>query len=98
MLNAYEAKVLAWITIADFFGKEYFKAHFEGSCESFPEATNEEIEYEYFLGFEGDEETGLWSVFARVLVNRETRECVFLDYKTPDGRRMENPLKPTSFA
>ena len=26
------------------------------------------------------------------------KECKFLDYKTPDGVRMENPIKPTSFA
>ena len=33
-----------------------------------------------------------------VLVDREKKECKFLDYKTPDGVRMENPIKPTSFA
>ena len=99
MLNTDEAKVLAWVTIADLFGKEYFKSHFEGSCEAYPsEEFADEVEYEYFLGFEGDDETGLWTVFARVLVNRETKECTFLDYKTPEGKRMENPIKPTSFA
>lgn len=48
------------------------------------------------MGFEGEE--GLWTVFAKVLVNRETKEVTFLDYKTPDGKRMENPIKPISFA
>ena len=50
------------------------------------------------MGFEGDDETGKWTVFARVSVNRETEEVTFLDYKLPDGKRMENPIKPTSFA
>ncbi len=45
-----------------------------------------------------DDDTNLWTVFARVLVNRETKKCIFLDYKTPDGVRMENLIKPTSFA
>ena len=50
------------------------------------------------MGFEGDNETGLWTVFARVSVNRETEKVTFLDYKLPNGNRMENPIKPTSFA
>ena len=49
----------------------------------------------YFLGFENDGD--LWSVFAKVNVNRETREITFLDYKTPDGVRMENPISPNSY-
>lgn len=36
--------------------------------------------------------------FAKVLVNRETKEVRFLDYKTPDGERMMNPPSPISFA
>ena len=56
----------------------------------------DDVEYEYFMGFESEE--GLWTVFAKVLVNRETKEVTFLDYKTPDGKRMENPIKPISFA
>lgn len=98
MLNKYEAKVDAWIAIAKLIGEEYFREHFEGSCESYPTDDYDEVDYEYFLGFEGDKESGLWSVFARVSVNRETREVTFLDYKTPDGVRMENPIKPISFA
>lgn len=30
------------------------------------------------------------------MINKE--EVTFLDYKTPDGIRMENLIKPTSFA
>ena len=98
MINKEEAKIDAWIAIAELMGKEYFQKHFDGSCQSYPPEESEDVEWEYFLGFEGDEETGLWSVFARVLVNRETEQVTFLDYKTPDGKRMPNPLKPTSFA
>ncbi len=98
MLNKDEAKVAAWGAIADLFGVEYFRSHFEGSCQAYPSEGDDEIEYEYFLGFETDENSGKWTVFARVLVSRETKGCSFLDYKTPDGRRMENPIKPTNFA
>ena len=98
MWNKDEAKVAALVFIADFFGKEYVKSHLFDSCESYPTDNYDEVEYEYFIGFEGNDETNLWTVFARVLVNRETKECTFLDYKTPDGKRMENPIKPTSFA
>lgn len=49
----------------------------------------------YFLGFENVDD--LWSVFAKVSVNRVTREETFLDYKTPDGVRMENPISPISY-
>lgn len=98
MLNKTEAKIAACGAVADLFGLEYFKSHFEDACQSYPTEDYDEVEYEYFLGFESDEETNLWTVFARVMVNRETKECVFLDYKTPDGKRMENPIKPTSFA
>ena len=98
MLNAEEAKIVATIKIGEFFGIDYVKNHLEGAGESYPPEENDDIDFEYFLGFEGDDKTGLWSVFARVSVNRETREVTFLDYKTPDGVRMENPIKPISFA
>ena len=98
MINKDEARVDAWVAIASKFGEEYFREHFEGSCQSYPPEENDDTEYEYFLGFEVDEKTGLWSVFARVSVNRETREVTFLDYKTPKGVRMEKPVKPISFA
>ncbi len=96
MLNKDEAKVDAWGAIADLFGVDYFRSHFEDACQSYPDDQYDDVEYEYFMGFEGEE--GLWTVFAKVLVNRETKEVRFLDYKTPDGRRMENPIKPISFA
>ncbi len=96
MLNKDEAKVDAWGAIADLFGVDYFRAHFKDVCQAYPDDQYDDVEYEYFMGFEGDE--GLWKVFAKVLVNRETKEVTFLDYKTPDGKRMENPIKPISFA
>lgn len=98
MLNRTEAKMLATIEIAKVLGVEYTKTHLEEACSSYPTDDFDDIEWEYFLGFEGDAETGLWKVFARVSVNRETQVVTFLDYKTPDGKRMENPIKPTSFA
>ena len=96
MLNKDEAKVDAWGAIANLFGVDYFRAHFEDACQSCPDDKYDDVEYEYFMGFEGEE--GLWTVFAKVLVNRETKEVTFLDYKTPDGKRMEKPIKPISFA
>ncbi len=96
MLNKDEAKVDAWGAIADLFGVDYFRSHFEEACQSYPDDKYDDVEYEYFMGFEGEE--GLWTVFAKVLVNRETKEVTFLDYKTPDGKRMEKPIKPISFA
>ena len=98
MLNKKEAKIAACGAIADLFGLDYFKSHFGEACQSYPSEEYDDVEYEYFLGFEGDDNSNKWTVFARVLVNRETRKCTFLDYKTPDGKRMENPIKPTSFA
>ena len=98
MWNKDEAKIAAQLFIAELFGKDYVRSHISDSCESYPSDDYDEVEYEYFLGFEGNDDTNLWTVFARVLVNRETKECIFLDYKTPDGKRMENPIKPTNFA
>ena len=98
MINKEEAKVDAWVAIAELVGKEYFRSHFESSCQSYPDEQSDDIDYEYFIGFEADEDTGLWTVFARVSVNRETEQVTLLDFKTPDGIRMENPIKPTSFA
>lgn len=98
MWNKDEAKAAALLFIADCFGRDYVKSHISDSCESYPSDGDAEVEYEYFLGFEGNDDANLWTVFARVLVNRETKKCIFLDYKTPDGKRMENPIKPISFA
>lgn len=98
MLNKVEAKMLATIEIAKLLGIDYVKANLNGSCESYPTDDYDDVEWEYFLGFEGNDESGLWTVFARVSVNRETEQVTFLDYKTPDGKRMENPIKPISFA
>ena len=96
MLNKYEAMVCAWGAIADLLGVDYFKKHFENACQAYPDDQYDDVEYEYFIGFEG--KGNAWTVFARVLVNRETKEVKFLDYKTPEGKRMENPIKPVRFA
>ena len=98
MINKEEAKVDAWVAIADLVGRDYFRTHFDGSCHSYPDDKYDDLEYEYFIGFEGDQASGLWTVFARVSVNRETEVVTILDYKLPNGKRMENPIKPTSFA
>ena len=98
MINKDEAKIAAWIAIADLMGLDYFRNHYVGSCESTVVTEDDDPNFEYFMAFEGDDESGLWTVFARVCVNRETEEVAFLDYKTPDGKRMENPIKPISFA
>ena len=98
MINKEEAKIDAWVAIADLVGNEYFKEHFDTACQAYPDEQYDEVDYEYFMGFEGDDDTGLWKVFAKVSVNRETEKVIFLDYKTPEGKRMENPIKPISFA
>jgi hypothetical protein len=54
--------------------------------------------YEYFCGFAGNKKTNKWTVFARVLVNRETKEAVFLDYRLPTGERMKKPIKPVIYS
>lgn len=94
MINKDGAKIMAILAIAKLFGKEYVRSHINKACETYPDGND--IEYIYFLGFEYDGD--LWSVFAKVLVNRETNEVRFLDYKTLDGERMKNPPSPISFA
>ena len=98
MLNCEEAKVLAWKTISDIVGLEYFRANFINACES--QTSNNEVDpiFDYFLGFEGDDASNKWTVFVKVVVNRETQMVEIMDYKTPDGTRMENPPHPISFA
>jgi len=93
MLNKFESKIIACSAIADLLGIAYFKAHINDACEAF--SGEESIELMYFIGFEGIDD--YWTVFAKVNVNRETKEITFLDYKTPDGKRMENPISPISF-
>lgn len=102
MLNKTKAKILACGTIADLFGLDYFRSHIEEACESYLTDDCDDIDYEYFLGFDeyddADENDYKWKIFARVSVNRQTRKVTFLDYKTPDGKRMKNPIKPINFA
>ena len=97
MLTKEQATADAWLQISELVGREYFKEHFEGSTHSYPADSNE-VEYEYFIGFEGDDESDLWTVFARVSVNRETEKVTILDYKLPNGERMKNPIKPVRWA
>jgi len=93
MLNEFEAKINACGKIADLFGIEYFKSHISSAFEAYQ---NQNEEFKYFIGFESDE-NGEWKVFAKILVNRTTKTSIFLDYKKPDGLRMENPVEPISF-
>ncbi len=97
MLNIEEAKIDAWTAISDLVGNEYFKSHFATSWQSHIINNNDDDMFEYFMGFEGDEESGKWTVFARVQVSMGTGGVTFLDYKTPEGIRMEYPIKPSSF-
>jgi hypothetical protein len=97
MINKETATAIAYLAIADLVGHDYFRSHFNNVCHGYPSDEYDDVEYEYFMGFEGDDETGLWTVFARVSVNRETEKVTFLDYKLPNGKRMKNPIKPTSF-
>jgi hypothetical protein len=93
MLNKDEAKINGCYAIAQLFGFDYFRSHIEEACEAYSDG--DDVDMMYFLGFEDDGE--LWTVFAKVNVNRETREVTFLDYKTPGGKRMENPISPIRF-
>lgn len=102
MLTKEQAKMDAWLAIADLMGRDYFREHFDGSCHSYPDDKYDDVEYEYFIGFDdindAEENDYKWKVFARVSVNRESGKVTILDYKLPNGKRMENPIKPTSFA
>jgi len=92
MISINEAKIEAWLAISKLLGNRYFKENFEKACPTFSE---NEGNLMYFLGFEDDGVS--WTVFAKVNVNRETKEVTFLDYRTPEGKRMENPISPISF-
>jgi hypothetical protein len=98
MISIDEAKIIATVEIAKIMGFEYTKQHIGSATESFPIDEPDKKDFEYFLAFEGDEETGNWTVFGRVSVDRETQKVTFLDYKLPDGTRMENPISPVRWA
>jgi hypothetical protein len=98
MINKETATAIAYLAIADLVGRDYFRSHFNDVCRGYPSDEYYDVEYEHFMGFEGNDETGLWTVFARVSVNCETEKVTILDYQFPNGKRMENPIKPTSFA
>lgn len=96
MTSKDNAMAIAILKIAELFGKEYVKNNFHNACVSYPKT--DDIMYEYFCGFEGNKKTNKWTVFARVLVNRENEEIVFLDYRLPNGERMKDPIKPVIYA
>ena len=98
MLNEFDSKIIACGAIADVVGDDYFKLHYKDACEAYTTDSFEKNYFEYFLGFEGDSESGNWDVFVKVSVDREAKKVIYLDYKTPDGKQMENPIKPISFA
>jgi hypothetical protein len=98
MVNKETAAAIAYLAIAELVGRDYFKSHFDDACHSHPTEDSDDAEYEYFMGFEGDSEKNLWTVFARVSVDRETEKVTVLDYRLPDGSRMENPIKPVTSA
>ena len=94
MITINEAKIEAWLAISNLFGSEYFRNNFENACSSYFDDNGTLI---YFIGFEDDGK--LWTVFAKVSVNRETKEICFLNYRTPNGKhvialRGNNPNYP----
>lgn len=90
------AMAIATIKIAEIIGKDYFRENYENSIKT--ELVNPKNDYPYFIGFEGDNEKNLWTVFAYVNVDRATESVTILDYRLPDGTRMENPIKPVRCA
>ena len=62
MLNKFEAKIAACGAIADLFGVDYFRKHIEEACESYPTDDYNDVDYEYFLGFERNGDTNLWKI------------------------------------
>ena len=92
MTSKENAMGIAILKMAEIFGKEYMRNHYFGACHSY--TGGDDRMYDYFTGFEGDDDTNKWTVFAYVRVDRETEEAIFLDYRLPDGTRMENPVRP----
>ena len=86
MITINEAKIEAWLSISNLFGSEYFRNNFENACSSYFDDNGTFI---YFIGFEDDGK--LWTVFAKVSVNRETKEVSFLNYRTPNGKHVIAP-------
>ena len=93
MLTNNACKIKSILRIAELFGNEYVKENYPNSCIAYTVDNNNE-EYEFFCGFQGDDKTNEWIIFARISVNRMTEQVIFLDYKLPNGKRMEQPLKP----
>ena len=97
MTTTKNAAAIAIIKIADLFGNDFVRTNFKDACISYPPDDYKEAEFDFFCGFTGDERKNAWTVFAYVRVDRGTREAVLLDYKLPNGERMENPIKPIRF-
>ena len=47
-------------------------------------------EWKLFIGFES--ENNFWTVFGFVSIDTESGNTKVLDYRLPNGTRMENPL------
>ena len=92
MINNEEAKILAIIAMANKFGRDYVKNHHQHvRCT----AWNENVPgvFEYFVAFEESETENKWTVFADTRIDKNTEEVIFLDYRTPEGERMGNPVR-----
>ena len=42
MITKEEAKIEAWAAIAKLFGVNYFREHFEGSCQAYPSESEDD--------------------------------------------------------
>lgn len=96
MLSTQNMIAIACTKMIELFGKDYMQKKFLGACHS--KTFLSEDEFEFFCGFEGNDTTNKWTVFARIMVNCESGETQVLDYKLPNGLRMKNPIKPVLLA
>lgn len=78
--------------MAELFGKPYLQKNMFNGEGAEARSWNGDY-FEYFVSFKGDRATNKWLEFAYVRVHKETGEAEFLDYRLPDGTRMENPIK-----
>ena len=89
------AKIIGTLEMAKLFGDEYIRQNAIGAAESISEKIDGEIRY--FLGSRGDA-SGSWTEYALVGVDPANDKARFLDYKLPDGKRMEKPIVPIPYA
>ncbi len=97
MLSKQNIAVKGILKTTEVFGKEYVRNNYKKmKCEAIS-SPYDGNSARYFIAFEGDGETNLWTVFACVEV-LESGEARMLDYKLPDGTRMHNPIEPIRLA